>query len=53
MWDAFKDAIFFCIEFFYNFLQDWGLAIIVVTLILRLILFPLMQKQIKLCTAIL
>lgn len=47
MWDAFKDAIFFCIEFFYNFLQDWGLAIVVVTLILRLILFPLMQKQIK------
>lgn len=47
MWDVFKDAIFYCIEFFYNFLYDWGLAIIVVTLIFRLCLFPLMQKQIK------
>lgn len=47
MWDAFKDAIFYIIEFFYNFCLDWGLAIIIVTLIFRLILFPLMQKQIK------
>lgn len=47
MWDAFKDAIFYCIQFFYNFIYDWGLAIVVVTLIFRLCLFPLMQKQIK------
>lgn len=47
MWEAIKDAVFYCIEFFYNFVSDWGLAIIVVTLIFRLILFPLMQKQIK------
>ena len=47
MWDAFKDAIFMCIEFFYNIFQDWGLAIVVVTLIFRIILFPLMQKQVR------
>lgn len=47
MWDAFKDAIFWCIQFFQGFLVDWGLAILVVTLIFRLILTPLMQKQIK------
>ena len=47
MWEAFKDAIFFCIQFFYNFVSDWGLAIIIVTLILRFIMFPFMQKQIK------
>lgn len=47
MWEAIKDAIFYCIEFFYNFVHDWGLAIIIVTLIFRIILFPLMQKQIK------
>lgn len=47
MWEAFKDAIFWCIEAAYGFVADWGLAIIIVTLILRLILFPLMQKQIK------
>ncbi len=47
MWEAFQDAIFSCIEFFYGLIGDWGFAIIIVTLILRLILFPLMQKQIK------
>ena len=47
MWEACKDAVFYCIQFFYNFVADWGLAIIIVTLILRLILFPLMQKQVK------
>ena len=47
MWDAFKDAIFWCIDAAYGFVADWGLAIILVTLILRLILFPLMQKQIR------
>lgn len=47
MWDVFKDAIFYCIQFFFDFLYDWGLAIIVVTLIFRLCLFPLMQKQIR------
>lgn len=40
MWDAFKDAIFICIEFFYNFVHDWGLAIVIVTLIFRLDLVP-------------
>lgn len=47
MWEAFKDAIFYCIQFFYNFVLDWGLAIVIVTLIFRLVLFPFMQKQIK------
>jgi YidC/Oxa1 family membrane protein insertase len=47
MWEAFKDAIFMCIEFFYNFVHDWGLAIVIVTLIFRIILFPLMQKQVR------
>lgn len=47
MWEAFKDAIFVCIQFFYDFLLDWGLAIFVITLIFRLILLPLMHKQIK------
>lgn len=47
MWEAFLDAIFYCIDFFYNFVHDWGMAIVIVTLIFRLILFPLMQKQIR------
>ena len=47
MWDAFKDWIFSCIQFFFNFCGDWGLAIIIITIIFRLIVSPIMHKQIK------
>lgn len=47
MWDIFKDWIFSVIQFFYNFCGDWGLAIIIVTVIFRIIVSPLMHKQAK------
>ena len=47
MWDAFKDWIFSCIQYFYHLVGDWGLAIIIITVIFRLIVFPIMNKQIK------
>lgn len=47
MWDAVKDVVFSIIEIFYNFCGDWGLAIILVTIIFRLLLLPLMIKQTK------
>ena len=47
MWDAFKDWIFSCIQFFSNFVGDWGLAIIIITVIFRAIVAPIMHKQIK------
>ncbi|MCC6108708.1 MAG: YidC/Oxa1 family membrane protein insertase [Denitrobacterium sp.] len=47
MWDAFKDLIFWCINSVYSFAGDWGMAILIVTLIFRVILMPLMRKQIK------
>ncbi len=47
MWDAFKDAIFWIIEFFYNLCGDWGMSIIIVTVIFRLLISPLMHKQSK------
>lgn len=47
MWDAFKDFIFWGMKACYDFIGDWGLAIIVATLVFRLLLAPLMQKQIK------
>ncbi len=47
MWDAFKDLIFNIIHFFYDFCGDWGLAIIVVTVIFRVLISPLMHKQTK------
>ena len=47
MWDAFKDLIFWGMDVCHNMVGDWGLAIILATLIFRLALAPLMQKQIK------
>lgn len=47
MWDWFKDAIFWVIDFFYNVCGDWGLSIIIVTVIFRLLITPLMHMQTK------
>lgn len=47
MWDAIKDGIFAIIEVFNDFSGDWGLAIILVTVIFRLLISPLMHKQTK------
>lgn len=47
MWDAFKDLIFWGIQAVYSFVGDWGMAIILVTILFRLALIPLMQGQIK------
>lgn len=47
MWEAFKEIIFWTIDFFYQFSHDWGLAIILITIIFRLVLMPLMIKQTK------
>lgn len=47
MWDFLLDLTFDIINFFYSFCGDWGLAIIIVTVIFRLVLMPLMHKQIK------
>lgn len=46
-WDAIKNAIFWIIEEFHSFCGDWGLAIILVTIIFRLLISPLMHKQTK------
>lgn len=47
MWDVILEAIFSVIEFFNSFCHDWGLAIIVVTIIFRILVAPLMHKQAK------
>lgn len=47
MWEVFKNWIFDVIQFFYNFCGDWGLAIIIVTVIFRIIVSPIMHKQAK------
>ncbi len=45
MWEALKDGVFQIVQFFYNICGDWGLSIIIITFIFRLILFPLMYRQ--------
>ena len=47
MWEAFKNWIFDVIQFFFGVCGDWGMAIIVVTIIFRIIVSPLMHKQAK------
>ncbi|MCD8316072.1 MAG: YidC/Oxa1 family membrane protein insertase [Eggerthellaceae bacterium] len=47
MWEAIKDWIFEVIQFFYNICGDWGLAIIIVTIIFRILVSPLMHRQAK------
>ncbi|MBR3690418.1 MAG: YidC/Oxa1 family membrane protein insertase [Eggerthellaceae bacterium] len=47
MWEVIKGWIFDVIQYFYNFCGDWGLAIIIVTVIFRLLMAPIMHKQAK------
>lgn len=47
MWEVFKDWIFQIINFFHGMVGDWGLAIIIITVIFRIIVAPLMHKQAK------
>ena len=46
-WAAIKNALFWVIEQFYSLCGDWGLSIILVTIIFRLLISPLTYKQTK------
>jgi YidC/Oxa1 family membrane protein insertase len=47
MWTWLKDATFWCIEHVYNICGDWGLAIIIITLIFRLLIYPITVRQMR------
>lgn len=47
MWDWFIQFLFDCIHVLQNIVGDWGLAIIIFTVIIRLLLLPLTFKQQK------
>lgn len=47
MWDWIIDFLAQCITFFEGFVGDWGLAILILTIIVRLLLLPLTFKQMK------
>ena len=45
MWNAFVELLFTLLQQIYYVVGDWGLAIIVFTIIIRLLMTPLMIKQ--------
>ncbi|MDO5328728.1 MAG: YidC/Oxa1 family membrane protein insertase [Coriobacteriia bacterium] len=47
MWEMFKEFIFNIISWLHSFCGDWGLAIILVTIVFRAIMLPIMHKQTK------
>lgn len=47
IWTAFQDFIFWGIDVVYGFVGDWGMAIVLVTILFRLIIWPLMNSQIR------
>lgn len=47
MWDWIVDILFQALKFIQGFAGDWGLAIIILVVIIRLILTPLMLKSTK------
>lgn len=47
MWDWFINFLTMVLAGIQGFVGDWGLAVIVLTIIIRLILMPLQNKSIK------
>ena len=46
-WDMFLNAIFSVVYWFYELSGDWGMAIIIITIIFRIIIYPITRKQFK------
>jgi YidC/Oxa1 family membrane protein insertase len=44
-WDIFKNAIFDAINSVYGYCGDWGIAIIIITVIFRILILPITIKQ--------
>ncbi|HEU4962429.1 MAG TPA: YidC/Oxa1 family membrane protein insertase [Bacilli bacterium] len=47
IWGKFVGLVYDTMNYFYDLIGDYGVAIIIVTLIVRLLTFPLMMKQIR------
>jgi YidC/Oxa1 family membrane protein insertase len=47
IWDGFKGIILQVLVFFYNVVGDYGVAIIMLTVVLRILMTPLVWKQTK------
>lgn len=47
MWNVFREGIFQILLWIQSYVGDWGLAIIVLTVLIRMLLWPLTAKQVK------
>lgn len=47
MWNAFKEGILQILLWVQAFAGDWGLAIIILTILIRMVLWPLTAKQVR------
>jgi len=47
IWNAFLDMIFGAMQLVYSFVGDWGISIVVITILFRLLVWPLMVKQVR------
>ncbi len=45
IWDGFKEALAFALAFFYDVIPSYGIAIILLTVTINLLLFPLTLRQ--------
>jgi len=47
VWEAFQHGIFVVLDWFYGLVHDWGLAIILITILFRILIYPITRKQFK------
>jgi YidC/Oxa1 family membrane protein insertase len=47
VWESFQGGIFVVIDWFYSIAHDWGLAIILITILFRILIYPITRKQFK------
>ena len=47
MWQAILDFVFTIVHWFYTLVGDWGLSIILITILIRILLYPITRKQFK------
>lgn len=47
MWNVFREGIFQILLWIQSYVGDWGMAIIVLTVLIRMLLWPLTAKQVK------
>ena len=46
-WNLFKDGIFWVIHWIYTWCGDWGLAIVIITIAFRMLIYPITRKQFR------